>query len=599
MLYHMILEKILSSLKNVQNEGLIWQLQYPDGRYHKVRLVFPICMCVVDMKGGKQLCGMYDSYHNVNRPCISCKTSVEDMSNFKKQCIPVLEKEIREALDSESEEMIKAFSQHENPHNVFFNLELAGWKYGIWGMCPSEVLHQFYEGVIDYALDEFYDEVLKSSRHRQNLVNGCDTIWKACKNQSDQDFPKGNFILGITKTGRIKGVEKFASLFYLVLFLHTKKGQTKHFEGVEYMVEEKRTMFKEWRDVFEDMLYYHDWLMQKTFKISNLDRVQQKINGLNRTLQKLIKRSEKGVQNIPKFHEFFHITRDIKRFGPPRGFDSCANEGFLGEDKNFSHHTQQRIDTFSAQTSKRNYESDVIDFAFKNIMRKLQKKNEENNKRNNRISLRGTMYVRLKKESRHTSVQFLKDKNTNECISNTEDFGSELKSFLETSIFSLMEQPNETLLSCYCTMVKENISFRGCSRDDSKSLGGWGMFKWFDNRGEYHVPGKIIMFIDFHNANFKSEFTEIYPKDELHVIIQSLQNCPQDNMSSNVHMPICTSCTLVRDYDYYCVSIGTLYNSAFLVPDLGNNDAGKFLYVFPRYYNNDEFDFDGGWSNKL
>ena len=125
------------------------------------------------------------------------------------------------------------------------------------------------------------------------------------------------------------------------------------------------------------------------------------------------------------------------------------------------------------------------------------------------------------------------------------------------------------------------------------------MFKWFDNRGEYHVPGKIIMFIDFHNANFKSEFTEIYPKDELHVIIQSLQNCPQDNMSSNVHMPICTSCTLVRDYDYYCVSIGTLYNSAFLVPDLGNNDAGKFLYVFPRYYNNDEFDFDGGWSNKL
>ena len=116
-----------------------------------------------------------------------------------------------QTMDSENEEAHKSLSQHDNPHNVFFNLELAGWKYGIWEMCPSEVLHHFYEGVIDDALDEFYDDILKSSGDRQNLANGYDMIWKACKNQSDQDFPKGNFILGITKIGRIKGVEKFCS----------------------------------------------------------------------------------------------------------------------------------------------------------------------------------------------------------------------------------------------------------------------------------------------------------------------------------------------------------------------------------------------------
>ena len=100
-------------------------------------------MCVVDMKGGKQLCGMYYSYHNVNCPCISCKTSIQDMSNFRNQCKPVLEQEIREAMDAENEEAIKSLSQHDNSHNVFFNFKLAGWKYVKWGMCPSEVLHQF------------------------------------------------------------------------------------------------------------------------------------------------------------------------------------------------------------------------------------------------------------------------------------------------------------------------------------------------------------------------------------------------------------------------------------------------------------------------
>ena len=64
MLYHKILGEILKGLKAVQNIGMSWRLKYPDGNYYDVKMFFPISMCVVDMKGGKQLCGMYDSYAN-------------------------------------------------------------------------------------------------------------------------------------------------------------------------------------------------------------------------------------------------------------------------------------------------------------------------------------------------------------------------------------------------------------------------------------------------------------------------------------------------------------------------------------------------------
>ena len=449
--YHLILEKIFASLKVVQNDGFVWKLQYPDNKFYKIRFVFPICMCIVDMKGGKQLCGMYDSYGpSIKRPCISCFSSGQDMSNFRKQCNPALDTILRQAISSKNVDTLKNVSQYENPRNAFFNLELGGWKYGIWGMCPSEVLHQFYEGIIDYALDEFYLEVIKKSTMKENLILGCEDIWKACKNQSDQDFPKGNFIMGITNKGKIKGVEKFASLFYLSLFLHTKLAQTDKFSGERPLSDELLSTFKEWRELFEDMLYYHDWLMQKHFKRNSLKAKQKKINDLNKRLQKLIKRKELGVQYIPKFHEFFHITRDIKRFGPARGYDSCANEGFLGTDKSLSQHTQKRSQSFSKQTSIRHYENDVVEFAFKSIHEAEKPHNGVTGKN---IKLRGTIIAKF--ETKSSSVEFF---NHDERIplKNHDDYGHELKTFMNTSIFSLMKTSKDVIfLTCYNAIIKE------------------------------------------------------------------------------------------------------------------------------------------------
>ena len=188
------------------------------------------------MKGARQLCGMYDtSPSNMKRPCISCDCDNQNLDNENFICKPVLEKNMKDIiLDGDTQlTALQSISQHRNEYNAFFNINLGGWKYGIWGLCPSELLHQFYEGVVGYLLEEFSEGTL-NDRYQVGLSRGEDMIVKACGNLGcSSRYPSGTFTMGITKFNKLKGVEKFGCMFYLCLFLQTDLAKAKFFEGVE------------------------------------------------------------------------------------------------------------------------------------------------------------------------------------------------------------------------------------------------------------------------------------------------------------------------------------------------------------------------------
>jgi len=79
-------------------------------------------------------------------------------------------------------------------------------------LCPAEVLHQLYEGIVNYALKEFLE-----SGSVKNLDMVMKHIIKSASNQSDKaDYPSGSF------STKMKGIDKHASVFYLSIFLHMK-----------------------------------------------------------------------------------------------------------------------------------------------------------------------------------------------------------------------------------------------------------------------------------------------------------------------------------------------------------------------------------------
>ena len=149
---------------------------------------------------------------------------------------------------------------------------------------------------------------------------------------------------------------------------------------------------------------------------------------------------------MPKFHEFCHITRDILRFGPPLGTSTEANEGFLGKDKDEAIHTQRWTHNFSQQTSQRHFETDVINYSYKNLHQLIcqktstglstsSNKNKNKNKQryddlNANINMRGKFIVNLNLEKDDIEILYPDSKSKKMIkVSNERDFGADLKNF--------------------------------------------------------------------------------------------------------------------------------------------------------------------------
>ena len=56
---HKILSTILSRYVNTQHIGLIWNLKNHNNITDQIHLVFHLALCILDLKGVHQLCGMY------------------------------------------------------------------------------------------------------------------------------------------------------------------------------------------------------------------------------------------------------------------------------------------------------------------------------------------------------------------------------------------------------------------------------------------------------------------------------------------------------------------------------------------------------------
>ena len=117
----------------------------------------------------------------------------------------------------------------------------------------------------------------------------------------------------------------------------------------------KRTLMN-WRTLFETSLFYHDWLMSKSFERSSLPAKHSKIINLYKLFQKLVIRDGAGISTIPKFHEFFHITRNIIWHGPLIGYDTKPTESNLRTSKALALNTRQQASSLPFETAKRLYE---------------------------------------------------------------------------------------------------------------------------------------------------------------------------------------------------------------------------------------------------
>ena len=561
----------------------MWKIKYPSGNIHTVNLVFPLALCIVDMKGAHALTGMFDAYSNVHRPCVSCYCEDDDLDNPYTECVPVLDSTMRKEIDHKSVDDLKLISQHKITENAFFKLNIGGWKYGIWGLCPAEILHQYYEGLLSYTLEYFFGSVL-TDKSRNNLNSGIQQVIFACKNQSDRSYPIATYSMGITHYARMKGTEKFSAIFYLALYFYTKESR-RLFNKCQSSL--STASLQNWRKLFEKILFYRDWLMQETFFRSDVLEKKTLIIDLFVLFKRLVKRKDGAGLKLPKIHELLHSCRDILRHGPARGYDTCPTESNHRPMKHMSQNTQRIRNRFEEQTAKRLHEDIVIETAWKNS--NLTSINKEKNlnsvsttiSKQNYLKSKCTkigkfLMIRSMKSTKNGNKVRLVDSINGENIGRKNDFTDDLLSFLYKNVMYGIDD-NIHSITCYSTYKRDGFIFYGLSRDQKavRVNPSWAQFQW-DSSDD--TPGKCLLFVDLENVRYKDKKYEY--EQELHVIIQSLNKTPIGTDENNIK--IAEKCTLYKKPSFYCVSVNTIANSAFVIPDIGSDKKDDFIYVYPR-----------------
>ena len=73
-----------------------------------MNIVFPLCLFVVDIQGAHTLVGMFDSYSQVERPCISCDCTFDNLDDFRVQCNVIIHDDMHNAMINKSKDELKS-----------------------------------------------------------------------------------------------------------------------------------------------------------------------------------------------------------------------------------------------------------------------------------------------------------------------------------------------------------------------------------------------------------------------------------------------------------------------------------------------------------
>ena len=155
--FHTMLDCLLTSYVEVQNNGFIWDLRYRGKTCNDIEFVPFLMFVKCDTDEADLLCGSYKSRTaNVAQLCryCTCPTNESDLvyANYPVKTVPM----IQELVAAQNFDGLKKLSQ-QMIRNAWYKIRFHPYnKQGIHGACPSEMLHALLLGVFKYTRECFF-----------------------------------------------------------------------------------------------------------------------------------------------------------------------------------------------------------------------------------------------------------------------------------------------------------------------------------------------------------------------------------------------------------------------------------------------------------
>ena len=148
--------------------------------------------------------------------------------------------------------------------------------------------------------------------------------------------------------------------------------------------------------------------------------------------------------------------------------------------------------------------------------------------------------------------------------------------FIEDNIFAVLDD-SIYVLKCYTINKRNGNIYYGSSiiKHNKNRNPSWAQIQW--DEGD-NCPGKCVLCIDLSKVKYKKDTKNIFEAD-VNVIIQSLKSSVSFD-ANNIN--IVHKCSLFKTISFYCVSVESISEPAFVIPDIGTNNNDNYLYVNPR-----------------
>ena len=572
--FHYQLEIILSSLRDCQkNCGFLWDLKHKNKTF-RVNMKPVVLLVVGDAQGNHKLAGMYGKFTEVNRVNHSCNCPWTETDNEKFKCNFVKQCDIKELCLNNDTNGLNFLSQH-NIENAFDSIVTGCHPAGINALMPSEILHQMFLGLMEYALKAFFGEFGNMSLRK--IDNYGKEMFTRFQHNSDRSIPIRYFRDGFTKMTKQKGSDKIGLSVIVICCMYSKYKDI-IIEGCRVGPTTKK--IESYVFIIERLIILAEWLCQDKFEVNCLAQVHHNIVLLMKFYKQNVRRDSIHGMRISKFHELLHIIRDIHLFGPPKGYDGRPGESSHKQTKQLAQRTQKRTDYFEMQTGKRIFESLVINKAFDDIVK-------EDVRRSSNLF---PCLLSLNKKHTTSSVMYFTEEDViSHPLINNITMGSNV--FQESCKFVLQKIGN--LFKCGQVPILPYIKTENEIQIHSHPLYklkeewfDWVLIKWeYKNSNFEYVPARVMQIIDMTNVSLHIN-NPYYPG--VYICIISLKTTTRKVTKSKIISKGTYERCPKQNLVFRIIDLKSIYSNCFAIPDSRDldmkviSDCDEWLFVERR-----------------
>ncbi len=605
--FHAVLDAILESLVQLQEEGLVWDFYYRGKLYKDVEFVFFVPHVLVDTDEADKLCGSYRSRAmGVAQLCHYCCCPTDESDDPRAAYDHKTKTMITELVEDNNKVALKEISQQYLPMNAWYKVRFGLHNdRNIHGATPIEILHAVLLGHFKCMRDCWFAQVGAKSDPAEELNALAKLYGELYQRQSLRDLPKTNFSKGINK-GKIMGKEFNGVLLIMATIMHSALGREILMTKPKSKKFAKEYLLQDWIMLIETLLQWECFLKLDVMEKNHVKRLKKKHQYLMYLMKKVGNRTKGMGLKLIKFHAILHIWEDILIHGVPINVDTGTNESHHKLQKAAARLTQRILELFEVQTAKRIEEFRLVELAMMELAgyplweyfdgnhMGAEKEAEPDLPRKQPASKTGGTRIRVWKDPDLDTIAWGISR-TKSCNPSEAGWDRDVLAFLDDAQYKLRNWIPS--LDIRTEHKRNGQIFRG--HPNYRSSGQWNDWVLVDWGANGHTPAEIWCFLDLRDLpkrGIRMNIGGCQVKGGVYAVVEHADEPEDVNDQLNLDMFTKINKFVHRDDDgrmtsraFYLADVEAFVEAICVVPNVGAARDSEYFMVKARSRWSDDF----------